>query len=206
MPLKHACFLSYRGLSGDSYYKAIVEGIYQRLNDELKMLIELDKPVCYDWQRFQPGVAVSKSQGLKALCDSLCMVVLYIPRYFKSTQCASEFKAMERLESARLAKLTTPDQSQHRLIVPVILRGASNLPEIIQQNSCSIFMDDLSASSLEDAKLIKLAQYIADCYELFESVDLAEELTNFPLPSQEEMKNLFNATRGKKPMFPGYKY
>ena len=197
MPIKHACFLSYRGISSD-YYKAIVEQVHQRLNDELKILMELDKPVFFDWTRFQPGETENRS-AIQALYESLCMVVLFIPKYFKSLYCALEYKAMERLEAERLEYLTPSDNYQRRLIFPVVIRGSKHL---------SIYMDDLSTSEIENFQIVKLAQQIAERYERFEKVSCAitADAEQFSLPSEEEVKDLLNPSQDTKQLFPGYKY
>jgi|GEM_PF-5337120 hypothetical protein len=207
MPLKYACFLSYRGTSSD-YYKAIVHQVYERLTDELKILMELEKPVFYDWTRFQPG-AKNENDSIRALYESLCMVVLFIPRYFKNPHCALEYKAMERLEIDRLSYLSlSPNGSPQRLIFPVILRGSENLPEVIRQNPQSIYLDDLSSSRVEDSKLIKLAQQIARRYELFEdiSLDIAAGADQFSLPTKEEIEDLLEDSQSARQLFPGYRY
>jgi hypothetical protein len=207
MPLKYACFLSYKGISSD-YYKAIVHQVYERLTDELKILMELEEPVFYDWTRFQPGTK-NENNSIRALYESLCMVVLFVPRYFKNLHCALEYKAMESLEIYRLSYLSlSPNGSSQRLIFPVILRGSENLPEVIRQNPQSIYIDDLSSSRVEDSKLIKLAQQIANRYELFEdiSLDIAASADQFSLPTKEEVKDLLEDSQSAKQLFPGYRY
>jgi len=206
MPLKYTCYLSYRGISSD-YYKVIVERVQQRLHDELRILIESENPVFYDWTRFQPGTP-DNQPAIRALYESLCMVVLFIPRYFKNLYCALEYKAMERLEAERLKCLSPPGDYQQRLIFPIIIRGSNNLPDIIRQNPQSIYMDDLSTSDIEDTKIIKLAQQIAERYELFEkiSLDITANADRFALPSKEDVKDLLDESQRTKQNFPGYKY
>lgn len=205
MPIDHACFLSYRGISSEPY-KAIVEAINQRLTDELRILIELDEPVFFDWKRFQPGELANQNSA-HALFRSLCMVVLFVPRYFKSLHCAQEYKAMENLERERLAHLG-PQDEQQRLIFPVIIRGANKLPDYIRLNSQCIYMDDLSTSGIDDTKIIKLAQRISDRYEAFSGLTskISLEMSDVTWPSKEDVDDLVNSPEQTRPLFPGYRY
>ena len=169
MSLKYACFLSYRRIKSRAY-KKIVEEVYEKLNDELNFILELDKPVyCPDRLWFEDDNSVEKRRDVaKALCESACMVLLYMPRYFNSKDCCLEYLTMEKLEEERVKLFESPFEQKQRLIVPLILRGSNNLPDEIKINRECFYMDHVSTSVVDRSTIIRLAEYISECYEAFQ--------------------------------------
>jgi hypothetical protein len=60
-----------------------------------------------------------------ALCESVCMIMLYLPTYFEhsNSPCDREFKGMETLEKQRLQLINDPLCKKNSLIIPILLRG-----------------------------------------------------------------------------------
>lgn len=203
MPLKYACFLSFRGIQRE-HYKRIVEQIYSGLTDELSYLLELEhgQPVYRDEKRLSTGDSIP-AETQQALCESACMVLLYTPRYFASVNCALEYKAMEKLEDKRLSLLESHNEKKLRLIIPIVFRGSQDLPEEIRLNQKTIFMNDVSTSEVDRPKLVKVAEYIAERYRSLSKVelDLNASYKDFMFPSKEEIKTWLEHTH--TPPFPG---
>ena len=209
--LKHACFLSYRGLENE-VYKAIVEQINRKLTDELNFVLELKEPVYLDKRRFQPGYSLDNNVAT-ALCESVCMVVFYTPRYFKSAYCAMEYKAMKKLEQERVAAFVIVQGKQNpRLIIPLIFRGSKNLPDEIRNNQKCFYMDNLSTREVEHSIIVKLAEYISECYEAFNklsvnksfesSLEKSFSCENFDLPSLQKQDINSYQDQSSPPSFP----
>jgi hypothetical protein len=61
------------------------------------------------------------------------MIVVFTPTYFSESNphCAREFRAMEQIETKRMSHLGAK-RDGHGLIIPVVLRGADQLPVQLQ--------------------------------------------------------------------------
>ena len=125
MPLQYSCFISYRHGQDD-----IAKNLASSLGTELGLWLDMD--VYIDKGRLQGGDFFNNELA-KALCESVCLVVVYTPTYFSKqhTYCAREYKAMEALEEQRLKELGLPKNKQHGLIIPIVYRGESKLPKSI---------------------------------------------------------------------------
>ncbi len=113
--LEYACFISYRhpprNAPEDHFYKQFVRALKERLEGylttELRTFIDEDA---------DPGTSYP-SELSKKVCKSVCMIAVLTPDYPDSKWCKAEWEAMEKFENKRLGP------GQHRLIIPVVLRG-----------------------------------------------------------------------------------
>ncbi|HET9909818.1 MAG TPA: TIR domain-containing protein, partial [Anaerolineales bacterium] len=82
MPIKYSCFISYKHDSVN-----IARDFQDALENEISLLLNL--PVYRDEERLHAGDFFNSALA-QALCQSACMVMIYIPRYFDkaSTYCA----------------------------------------------------------------------------------------------------------------------
>ncbi|MEO7709253.1 MAG: toll/interleukin-1 receptor domain-containing protein [Caldimonas sp.] len=123
---QYSCFISYSHGEGD-LVRGFVTQFKAALKDELETLIAGRKPFIDDdipyGAKWDPYLA-------KALCHSVCMVVIYTPVYGQKVFCRREFKAMEELEERRLAMLQGASPTLG-LIIPVVMRGFAQLPQPI---------------------------------------------------------------------------
>lgn len=83
MPLQYSCFVSYRHSQDD-----IVQELVASLKRELSRWLDMD--VYVDKERLKGGMLFNRELA-KALCESVCLIVVYTPTYFsekKSLLCS----------------------------------------------------------------------------------------------------------------------
>src|ERR1044071_4404219 len=127
MSFKYSCFMSYH-CGPSKLLERAVNDLYDALHDEIATYFR-DKPIYIDKHRLQ-GADFYHEELATALCQSVCMIVAFTPAYLDKTHtyCAREYKAMEKLEAARLNLLPDPSERQHGLIIPIVFRGEKYLP------------------------------------------------------------------------------
>ena len=129
MAFKHACFISYCHGQHD-----LIKGFIDQLKSALKAELEtlLDEDVYIDEERLKPGYKHEESLT-RAICESVCMIVVYSPRYERHEYCMREYEAMVKLEEGR-RKLLGPAGRGRGFIIPVILRGGDDVPPRIREH------------------------------------------------------------------------
>jgi hypothetical protein len=166
---KYACFVSY------------CHGQYELMTafiDQLKAALDayldplLDEQVYIDTQRLKPGYRYDEALA-EAICQSVCMVVVYSPKYERHEYCVREYEAMVKLEAARKTMLG-PAGRGRGFIIPVILRGGDDVPPRIREH---VHCADFSRFTLATPRLAsnpdyigeiqKIAQVIYDQYRVF---------------------------------------
>lgn len=194
MAFKYSCFISYRN------YKT---GVNSRLINDLRTAVSeelsfhIAAPVYFDEERLDPG-DLYNDELATALCQSLCMILAYTPRYFDLTQtyCAREYKAMEALETKRLNSVKDPDLKRKGLIIPIVIRGEDNLPAEIKNkrqywNFGKIHLGDPQITSHPQygSKICEIAERIGGLYKAFETLpDLNGNCHDYKLPLEEDIK------------------
>ena len=128
-PIRHSCFISFSSASG-TLAQRIIGDLYDALSNELELQLH-DKDVYVDWDRINGQDNASSAQHL---CESACMIVVFVPRYLQSPLCMREFYAMEQLEKERLRELGCRLDSENSLIIPVVFRGDNYLPQSMREN------------------------------------------------------------------------
>jgi len=126
--IKWACFISYPHAWGN-LVKDFAKQLKDALENELGSLLNL--PVYMDEDRLRPGFDYGQALST-AICESVCMIVIFSPVYEEKTYCLREFLAMERIEAKRRKKLGRRHLEPHRMIIPIVLRGINNLPPKIK--------------------------------------------------------------------------
>ncbi len=119
---KYACFISYS--HGE---EALVKNFIDQFKAALKAYLEpwMDEEVFVDVDRLKAGFKYNEALA-EAICQSVCMIVVYSPVYERRPYCGREYEAMERLEKQRLAHLAgAAGAGFNGLIIPVVLRGFS---------------------------------------------------------------------------------
>src|SRR3954447_18759174 len=97
MAFKYSCFISYCH-GQEELMKGFMDQLKRALKAELEPL--LDEEVYIDDERLKPGSLYNEALA-SAICESICMIVVYSPRYERHEYCRREFAAMESLEQPR---------------------------------------------------------------------------------------------------------
>jgi hypothetical protein len=205
MPIKYACFISY--VHGQhELMRTFVEELKRALESSLEAWLEED--VYIDDGRLEPGFHYNEALA-RALCESLCMIVVYTPRYQRSSYCLREYAGMRELEQRRRAAIGAGLASERGMIIPIIFRGRSDdLPDEI---SGEIQYVDFSRFTTADGSITrnreyvkaieKVARYIYDMYETCKhSADAAfGNCDAFTLPAEEDV----TPWKARQQVFPG---
>jgi hypothetical protein len=196
MKFKYSCFISYCHGRKD-----LTKTFIDQLKATLESYLEpyLDEEVYIDDKRLLPGYRFNEALA-KAICQSICMIVVYTPKYERHSYCLREFAAMERIEKSRRKLLGGRADAEVGMIIPVIFRGSEeDLPDRLRKvihycdfSKFSTVSPDISKNQQYVDEIEKIAKVIHEHYETL--VGLDEEITNqcdsFQLPSEEEVEPL----------------
>ncbi len=195
MALTNACFLSYRHVTDVE----VILDLEQALTNELKMwLAKFPKPVFRDDTRLKGGAFFNKVLA-RELCQSVCMIVVYIPAYFSSENpyCVREYRAMEQIERRRLGLIGGASAKEHGLIIPVVCRDWEGVPAAIRdQRNCYNFEPilmrgrKLSKDKEARAKIAEIARYIRDRHNELTSLrsDPCKGCGTFVFPTEKSVR------------------
>ena len=188
---RYACFISYSH-GEEELVRGFVAQFKAALQGELEPLV--DRPVYID-EQLRAGDLWERKLAT-ALCESVCMVVIYSPVYERRPYCGREFEAMVQLETQRRALL--PDENPPRgLIIPVVLRGFKQLPPRIQAERQAL---DFSLFSLADElmkrnpgfapRIREVAERIQEHFLALESLEgqACQDCGQFNLPGEDQVQ------------------
>jgi hypothetical protein len=159
---KYACFVSY------------CHGQYELMTsfiDQLKGALDayldplLDEQVYIDTQRLQPGYRYNEALA-RAICQSVCMVVVYSPKYERHEYCVREYEAMVKIEASRRTLLGAAGNGLG-LIIPVILRGGDDVPPRIREH---VHCVDFSKFTLATPRLASNPEYVGQIQRIAEAI------------------------------------
>lgn len=208
MPLQYSCFISYRHLSQDD---DITQNLVSSLKTELPRVLDMD--IYVDKERLKGGDFFNNELS-KALCESVCLIVVYTPTYFskKNTYCAREYKAMELLEEQRLHALGFPKNKKHGLIIPIVYRGDKKLPKNIKNERQYYLFEDFQISCRDNLKnpeyarkIKEIGEYIQErCEELLVvEDDVCKSCDDFDFPADHDISDWLESMLSPKPKLPG---
>lgn len=210
MSFEYSCFVSYRHCQSQ-LGKRIINDLYNAICGELELMT--DKEVYLDRERLEGGYFYNEALA-RALCRSVCMIVVFTPTYFNMhhTYCAREYKAMEALEKKRLRLLEDPDDRTHGLIIPVVFRGWDYLPlEIKERRQCHDFSDfllcdtEICSHPGYAPKVRQIAEYIASRCNTFDAlgIDAYGGCEDFTLPTERKIRPWLEEVTNHRIPFPG---
>ncbi len=211
MPFRYSCFISFRHGQGE-LAPGFIKQLFQALSNEIETLID-DLPVYVDWKNLRAGDFYNPALA-RALCESVCMIVVYTPVYFSHshTYCAREYRAMQDLEQRRLALLPNVQERQHGLIIPIILRGPDRLPAELRHQRHFYDFSNITLASTElsrhpeYAPLIRtIAEYIAERYHSLRGLtnNSMQECDQFALPDEAEIRPWLEGIVSPQQPLPG---
>jgi len=189
--------------------KNFIEQLKKALKDYLDPY--LDEPVYIDVERLQPGFHYNEELA-KAICQSICMIVVYSPKYERHSYCLREFRAMEIIEEKRTQLLGNRADSSRGMIIPIIFRGEIEdlPPKITERIHCCDFSNftlertDISSNPEFINDIEEIAKSIYQHFEIFRksNIDFFSECNSFSLPSENEILH-WRENSKKSICFPG---
>lgn len=211
MPIKYACFLSYR--HGDGFVERIVTGLRDALRDLLQLRIAAPEDLIFYDRDIKGGTFYNEALA-SALCESACLVVVYTSVYFRKdrTYCAREYRAMELLERKRLRCLGETMDYRRGLIIPIVFTGWEDLPKVIKDLRQAYNFEQLEphnrklGTTQKFAKEIReIADYIAERFNRLNSIPEDHpcmDCNGFALPSEGEILNWLEGIQLPPPRLP----
>lgn len=186
---RYACFISYRHGG-----QPATQRFYEAFRRELAAQVDLWLPgmdVYLDSERVRGGDFFNRELA-SALCSSVCMVMLFNPRYFDTSNpyAAREYRAMVALEQQRLSLLPAAGIGRG-LIIPIVIRGT--LPDAISGQRHAYSMDYVAAEDLRTSRarqaLKRVAEDIYNRHEAFRSAvgDPFAVCEDFEFPSESDI-------------------
>ena len=206
MPLQYSCFISYRHSQDD-----IVQDLVTSLGTELGRWLDME--VYVDKGRLKGGDFFNNELA-KALCESVCLIVVYTPTYFSKhhSYCAREYRAMEQLEEQRLHTLGLPQNKQHGLIIPIVYRSDKKLPESIKNERQYYLFEAFQISGRDNLenpeyaeKIKEIAEYIEErCEELrVVEEEVCASCDTFDFPAEHDISDWLESMLPPQPKLPG---
>ena len=154
MAIRYGCFFSYAHGRHD-----LMQGFKNTLVDALQCYLEphfdTEDELFIDSEQLGGGDDLDRKIA-KAMCESVCMILIYTPKYEAHAYTRREYAAMRLLEEERSSWYALPSH----LIIPVVMtRHPSHLPPQITDTS---FYVDFSRYTLADADLKSNPSFLPD--------------------------------------------
>lgn len=204
MPLRYSCFISYCHGEGE-LMRRFIEDLTAALKTYLDPYFDQDEQIYIDQERLRPGYLYNEALAT-ALCQSACMVVVYVPKYERHAYCRREFEAMERIEARRrqIAKVSR----ERGMIIPVILRG-SPVPEKLRGRRQML---DFSKYTTVTTKITRNRKYVEEIDRVAQAInavyqelkkaepEICSNCNDFALPTEQEAQPW--TTAPAEPVYP----
>jgi hypothetical protein len=209
MAFKYSCFISYCHGQGE-----LTQRFIEQLIRALKSYLEpwLDEEIYIDEERLLPGYNYNE-QLAEAICQSVCMIVVYSPRYERHAYCLREYTAMERIEEKRRQALGQRGKRGSGMIIPIIFRGLTDdLPPRIQTNKQYCDFTKFTTATLDInqnpeyiAQIEKIARVIYGHYKAFDALneDVCSTCDVYELPPEDELQPWRAKPQELSSPFPG---
>lgn len=176
MAFKYACFISYCHGQND-LVKTFIDQLESAINTYLDTY--LDEKVFVDRTRLNPGELYNEALA-QAICESLCMIVVYTPRYERHDYCRREFEAMLRLDQQR-RQLLGKAADTSGMIIPIIFRRGDTLPDQIKRpyqytdfSKYTLASTDISRNPDFIDEIQKICKVIHSHFETFSTQQLLD--------------------------------
>jgi hypothetical protein len=189
---KCACFISYPHNAGRSVDK-FVGRLKEELQDRFAQFVT--DPIVTDHD-FPTGANFHKAIAQK-ICESACLLVVYMPVYQRKPFCLQEYTAMERLEAERYRALQQDLSGTFGMILPLVYTGEeSKIPTWISGHinymniSKSTIADPVAVFDRQDFQLwlLKIADMVDSLYNTFQASPTNPCLTcgTYALPDPQD--------------------
>ena len=185
MTIRYGCFLSYAH-GQYAYMSKFKDDFVDALQCYLEPHLDNEDELFVDSQQLGGGDDLD-GRIARALCESVCMVMLYTPKYEAHAYTRREFAAMQMIENERKHWYALPSH----LIIPVILtRHPSGLPQqiagpgmYVDFSGYTLASGDMKANPAYLPDIKKIVQRIASHYHLLKrSAPPGHDCGRFVLP------------------------
>jgi hypothetical protein len=187
-----ACFISYPHNAGKSVEK-FVGRLKEELQDRFAQFVT--DPIVTDHD-FPTGADFNKAIAQK-ICESACLLVVYMPVYQRKPFCLQEYTAMERLQVERYQALQQDLSGQFGMILPLVYTGEENkIPEWIRKKinymniSKFTIADPIVVFDDPDFQqwLVKIANMVDSLYNAFQAspTNPCQTCGKYALPDEDD--------------------
>jgi len=210
--IKYACYISYARSAQGKLMDVFLRNLTTALDDYLGAF--MDEGIYFDKERLSPGYDYQRTLA-QAICQSVCMIVVYTSLYANTPYCLQEFLAMEQIEKKRRDVIRTVlgRNTDRSMIIPIVIKGDrdEDLPPKIK----GIHYLDLSKFFLQGnasrrpifRKVIQeIAEDIYSSYRYLKEMERnghgRQDCDNFDFPSVEEASISWGKKKGPLADFP----
>jgi hypothetical protein len=154
MEIRYGCFLSYAH-GQYAFMNKFKNDLIEALACYLEPHLDREEVLFIDSEQLGGGDDIDLRVA-RAMCQSVCMIVLYTPKYEAHGYTRREFAAMQLIEQERRAWYALPSH----LIIPIIMtRHPDGLPPQITESGLYV---DFSGYTLASGDLKSNPQYLPD--------------------------------------------
>lgn len=205
MKPRHPCFISFRHVGNcEKFVLAFRDSLKEELENHFWKFKDKEGPFLDDTRMV--GDPYLEDTIAEAICNSVCMIVIYLPSYFNEDYpyCAREFKAMQLLEDKR-RKLLPAGAVIDSLIIPVFFRDKERFKKMnLVTNDKYDFqnlslLNNMQKNRMYKEKLVELCKEIYDRYEIFKGNNLSpwNNCDQAQLPTIQDVKQLLETETEK---------
>jgi hypothetical protein len=178
MAIRHGCFFSYAH-GQHSLMNKFRDDFADALRCYLEPHFDNEQELFIDREQLGGGDDIERRLA-RALCESVCMVVIYTPKYEAHVNTRREFAAMQRIEEERAKWYRLPS----RLIIPVIMtRHPFDLPDQIKLPGLYL---DFTRYTLATGELKSNPDYLPQIVTLAERIATQYHLLKMHIPAQHD--------------------
>ena len=162
MAIRYGCFFSY-AQGRHALMRQFKSALVDALRCYLEPYFDNEDELFIDTEQMGGGDDLDRKIA-RAMCESVCMILIYTPKYEAHPYTRREYEAMRLIEAERATWYTLPSH----LIIPVIMtRHPESLPP---QISGSTFYVDFSHYTMATADLKSNPDFLPDIDKMFKRI------------------------------------
>lgn len=162
MTIRHGCFFSYAH-GKHAHMKKFKDDLVEAMKCYLEPHFDSEDELFVDSEQLGGGDDLD-GKIARALCESVCMIVIYTPKYEAHPYTRREFAAMQLIEAERRQWYDLPSH----LIIPVIMtRHPLNLPPQISGPGMYV---DFSSYTLASGDLKNNPDYLPEIARIVDRI------------------------------------